>query len=90
MNAHEDAIEAYEAANARAKMLREEWEGIGSPILSEGSMGQPVPHPIWKLMHEAEVIADRLRQHVQKKHRGPEPRAVVTPLAAKRIKRKSA
>jgi hypothetical protein len=72
-----DAVEAYEAAVARARLLHAEWEKLGRPVLSAGSTGQVVAHPLLHAIAEAEVIADRLRQPLLKKHRGPEPSAVV-------------
>ncbi len=77
----EDAEKAYAEANDRAKRLRAEWKRQGRPMMSEGgATGRaPVMHPLLKAMNEAETIAQRLRQDVMgRKHRGPEPSAVIS------------
>jgi hypothetical protein len=76
-NPEQDGIDAYSEADERARLIREQWKSLGSPVMSKGSMGQDVPHPLLKAMHEAEVIADRLRSSVVKRHRGPAPSAVM-------------
>jgi hypothetical protein len=73
----EDAWEAYEAAQERAVFLRGEWERLGRPVLSEGSKGQLIVHPLLGAIAESEVIADRLRQRLVNKHPGPRPSAVL-------------
>jgi hypothetical protein len=79
VGASEDAVRAYEDANERLEVLKAEWERLGRPILAEGgSTGRvPVVHPLLKAINEAEVIADRLRERVRVKHRGPHPAAVL-------------
>lgn len=73
----EDARAAYEAAEERARILRKQWDDEGQPILTEGSMGQLVPHPLVKMIETAEVLADRLRKAVQPSKPGRKPTAVV-------------
>ena len=86
MNPHKDAEDAYRATVERVETLREEWKRAGSPLLSDGSESQPVPHPLLRSINKAEALADRLRQRVMKKHRGPEPRAVIGPSPAARLR----
>lgn len=74
----EDAVTAYDAAEERARILRKHWEDEGMPLYTEGSTGQLVPHPIIKMIHDAELLADRLRKNVQSKHAGPNAKAVAT------------
>ena len=85
-NPQTDALQAYQEAVDRVRIIREEWERRGKPLLSEGSRGQDVAHPLWTMLNEAEIIADRLRKAVEKKHRGPEPSAVMTPSPAARLR----
>ena len=73
----EDAQVAYEGAQERAMLLREEWRRLGQPVIAVGSRKQPVIHPLLGAIAEAEVIADRLRQRLLKQHRGPSPSAVL-------------
>lgn len=42
--------------------FREEWEKQGSPALTKGSMGQKVPHPLIKLIRDAERAVHMLSQ----------------------------
>ena len=86
MNPEKDAQDAYTAAVARAERSREEWERLGSPLLSVGSERQPVPHPPLKAINEVESLAERLRQPMLKRHRGPEPKAVMEPSPAGRVR----
>jgi len=72
-----DAEARYEAARALADQVRREWTAVGSPLLSEGSMGQLVPHPFVKMLSDAEAQAARFGELLKKKHRGPAPSAVV-------------
>ncbi len=75
----EDARDAYESADARARLIRGTWEEMGCPVTEMGgATGRAtVTHPLLRTMVEAESLADRLRQSQVKAHRGPEPRAVV-------------
>lgn len=57
--------------------IRGEWERVGKPLLTEGSMGQLVPHPFVKMLQEAERDASRFGELLKAKHRGPAPSAVV-------------
>jgi hypothetical protein len=76
---YEDAERAYHRAVERVEVLVAEWERLGKPeTASGGSTGRAlVPHPLIGAIQEAEALAHRLRQPVLRKHRGPEPSAVV-------------
>jgi hypothetical protein len=82
-----DALNAYEEAEERRQDIIEVWEAEGRPLTSVGHTGQPVAHPLMKLMAEWEVIADRLRERVRPKRPGREPTAVIKPYRDKRITR---
>ena len=83
---HDDAQNAYTASVERARRLREEWERLGRPLLATGSREQPVSHPLLRAMNEAELLAHRLRQPMLRKHRGPEPSAVIGLSPAARLR----
>ena len=89
MNPHKHAEDAYTATVRRVETLRDEWQRLGSPLLSYGSEKQPVPHPLLRAINEAEVLADRLRQQVMKKYRGPEPKAVIAPSPAAGLRKQN-
>lgn len=89
MSEDAEAREAYEAAVEQARYLRGEWEKLGKPALTSGSRGQAAQHPLLRAIHDAEMLAMRLRGDLRKRHRGPDPSAVVTPLDDHRIRRKS-
>lgn len=75
----EEAELAYHRAVERVEALVGEWESLGRPLMAEGgSTGRvTVPHPLIRMIQEAEVIADKLRQPLLKKHRGPDPSGVI-------------
>ena len=76
-NPQTDALQAYQEAVDRVHIIRGEWERRGKPLLSQGSRGQEVAHPLWMMLNESEIVANKLRQPLLKHHRGPEPKAVV-------------
>ena len=82
----EDAEEAYRRAQERAQAARTEWEALGRPILSTGSRGQTMGHPLLRVMNQADAHADRLRRHITPAHPGPSPAAVVTSSPAARLR----
>jgi hypothetical protein len=86
MNLQADAVKAYEAAVFRASLLQAEWERLGQPLLAHGSTGQEVPHPLLRAINTAELVADRLRRRLLPAHRGPEPKAVVRPSPAAKLR----
>ena len=69
--------EAYEHAVDVVLRLRQAWEESGMPLTSVGSRGQVRAHPLLAEIRRAELLADRLRQPLLPKHRGPSPSAVI-------------
>src|SRR5213594_3492381 len=69
----------YTEALARRDAIRDAWKAEGSPLLARGSTGQPVPHPFLRMLRDHDLLVDRLGAAVRKRHRGPEPSAVLTP-----------
>lgn len=73
-----DAASRYAEAVARRDAIRDAWVAEGSPLLSTGSTGQLVEYPLLKMLREHDVLVDRLAVPLRKRHRGPEPSAVVS------------
>jgi hypothetical protein len=73
-----EAQERYERATDIAAGIRVEWEALGSPLLTEGgATGRAlVPHPLVKMLAEAERDADRFARVLRKTHAGPAQTAV--------------
>ncbi len=46
MSPVEEAQAAYEATMERRRVVNEEWESLGKPVMTTGSRGQPVVHPL--------------------------------------------
>ncbi len=46
-------------------------------MLATGSTGQLVEHPFVKMLRDHDLLVDRLAEAVRKRHRGPEPGAVL-------------
>ena len=82
----EDAEDTYRRAQERARAAREEWEALGRPILSTGSRGQTMGHPLLRVMNQADAHAARLRRRITPAHPGPSPAAVVTSSPATRLR----
>ena len=76
----EDALEAYEQAVERARLVRQAWEDAGRPVLTTGSRKQQVAHPLLKVIRDAELLADRLRLSVRPRRMGRPPVAVAQPV----------
>lgn len=74
----EGAVEAYELAYQRVVLARKEWSEAGLPFTIEHRNHVSGIHPLWKALQEAETLCDRMRERVRVKHRGPQPKAVVT------------
>lgn len=74
-----EAESRYLEAVARRDAIRDTWEADGSPLLATGSTGQLVEHPFVKMLREHDLLVDRLAATVRKRHRGPEPSAVLKP-----------
>jgi hypothetical protein len=56
------------------------------PLLTTGSTGQLVEHPYMKMLREHDLLVDRLGAVLRKRHRGPQPSAVVTPSPAAKLR----
>ena len=52
-----DAVARYADASAMSARVRAEWEAAGCPVEAEGSMRQPIPHPLVKMMADADQLA---------------------------------
>ena len=66
-----DAIRSYAAACERRQAIIDEWEQLGRPIVTEGSRKQVRPHPLLRMIAEADQLCDRLRKPLRVRHRGP-------------------
>lgn len=64
MDARQDALEAYDLAQARVKRCRTQWANAGGPFTLKQPNGMTGGHPLWKALLEAETHADRLRARV--------------------------
>ena len=78
-----DAEKHYLEAVARRDAIRDAWEADGSPLLATGSTGQLGEHPYLKMLREHDLLVDRLGAVVSRRHRGPEPSAVLKPSIGK-------
>ena len=76
----------YAEAVERRNGIRDAWEAEGSPLLTTGSTGQLVEHPLVKMLREHDLLVDRLGAVIRKRHRGPQPSAVVTPSPAAKLR----
>jgi hypothetical protein len=74
-----DAEGRYREAVERREAIREAWQAEGAPLLTTGSTGQLVEHPLVKMLREHDVLVDRLAAAARARHRGPEPSAVLKP-----------
>jgi hypothetical protein len=66
--------EAVERRNA----IRDAWLAEGAPLVTTGSTGQLVEHPLVKMLREHDVLVDRLAKTDRPAHQGPAPKAVVS------------
>lgn len=65
-----DPVSMLEAALGDLSRFRAAWEAEGSPPLCEGSMGQKVPHPLVKMIREAERAVELLSRPAAAKRGG--------------------
>ncbi len=75
----------YTEAVARRDAIRDAWEAEGAPLLASGSTGQLVEHPLVKMLREHDLLCDRLGGVIRKRHRGPQPSAVLQPSPAAKL-----
>ncbi len=71
-----DAEDRYRETVARRQMIEAMWNESGKPLLSSGSTGQLMEHPLVKMMREHDSLLVKLAAEVSKRHRGPQPSAV--------------
>ena len=81
-----EAESRYQDAVERRNGIQAAWETKGAPLLTTGSAGQLVPHPLVKMPNEADLLCDRLGEVVRKRHRGPQPSAVLKPSPATKLR----
>jgi hypothetical protein len=72
-----NAERIYAEALERRDEIMAEWEELGRPKLERGSTGQLIEHPLVKMLREHEVIVAKLAVPLEKRHRGPDPSAVL-------------
>jgi len=75
----DDAENRYREALARREAILRAWKEDGEPLLAAGSTGQLVEHPLVRMLRDHDVLLDRLSAAARKRHRGPEPSAVLKP-----------
>ena len=81
-----EAENRYQEAAERRDGIRDAWQAEGSPLLTAGSTGQLVEHPLVKMLREHDLLVDRLGAVIRKRHRGPQPSAVVSPSPAAKLR----
>lgn len=91
MTSHEtdheaDALSRYQEAMERRDAINQMWEQEGSPLLSSGSTGQLIEHPLLKMLREHDLLVQKLAADVRKVHRGPQPSAVIKPSPAAKLR----
>ena len=74
-----DSEGRYREAVARRDAIRQAWEADGEPLLATGSTGQLVEHPFVRMLRDHDVLVDRLATSARRRHRGPDPSAVLKP-----------
>lgn len=72
-----EAKKRYEDACQRRQETIEAWEAENKPLTTIGSRDQVVDHPLVKQINELDKLCAALGQALERKHRGPDPRAVV-------------
>jgi hypothetical protein len=77
-----EAESRYAEAVTRRDAIRDAWEADGAPLLATGSAGQLREHPLVKMLRDHDLLVDKLGAALRKRHRGPEPSAVLKPSPA--------
>ena len=72
-----DAQTRYDEACSRRQAVADTWEEQGRPLLTTGSTGQLVEHPLVKQLNELDRLCDKLGESLRKKAPGRSPVAVV-------------
>ena len=75
-----DAEERYGAAVARRARIEREWEELGSPVTAlGGATGRAlVPHPLVRMLQEADTLCDRLARTLQRRAAAGRPPGAVS------------
>jgi hypothetical protein len=66
---HQDALQRYRDAQARAKLASDEWVKAGRPLILEHSNHVVGIHPSLKVLTEAELHTDKMRSAVRAEER---------------------
>jgi phage terminase small subunit len=79
-----DAAERYARQVDLADKARRVWRQSGEPLITENPNGAEGPHPLLKVIENADKLAHRLGEPLgikaqKQKHRGPDPQAVIQP-----------
>jgi hypothetical protein len=85
-----DVESRYLEAGARRDAIRDAWEADGAPLLSVGSTGQLVEHPLVRMLRDHDLLVDRLGQRMRPARMGRPPSAVPglpAPLAEPKMRR---
>lgn len=72
----EEASVLLTAAKERYQQIGELWTQEGCPLLTEGSQGQLVEHPLVKMQREHEKLIADLESRANIGRSGPQPSAV--------------
>ena len=75
-----EAEARYRRAGELVEKIRARWMEEGEPLTTQGgATGRAlVPHPLVKMLAEAERDADRYSRALMRRHPGPDPVAAVT------------
>jgi len=82
----------HDEALARRDAIAAEWAGLDAPFLARGSMGQDVPHPLWRMLNEADKLVDSLARSLRPAGRSGRPTGAVSApdrVAPPRVKLKA-
>ena len=71
----------YEKACERRAALYQEWEDLGSPLLSTGSKGQEVAHPLFAELGRMDARCDKLDPNRKARRPGRTAEAQIRPRA---------
>jgi len=82
----EDAEGRYLEAVGRRDAIRDTWEAEGRPLLTSGSTGQLVEHPLVKMLRDHDLLVDRLSAAPRDRRRGRPPSAVISPSPASKLR----
>jgi hypothetical protein len=67
---HQDALQRYQDALARAKLAAEAWHEAGMPLTLTHVNRLVGTHPLLKILTDAELHADKLRSALRAEERG--------------------